>query len=210
MVKAPLCKEGKVVCADTQTITGAVWTGCSHIVIPLVHSFHYRWLTSKDAFSQTCNTGETMLNEPGPFKFGFRSKPTLPAASSTPRLRNWSFGRGLLVQAKWTFSTLSSRFSPMITNTTKSELSSKEAMGVLTFRVVLDALTSLSSLCVMMFSASGQSPPSETRGSDFQLVVSTGPPLQIYRSLRCSESEVNLRCPRSPLEEAPVRAPLFV
>lgn len=124
-------------------------------------------------------------------------------------LRNWSFGRGLLVQARGTFSTLSSTFSPMITNTTESKLSSKEAMGALTFRVVLDTLTSLSSLCVMMFSASGQSPPSETGGSDFQLVVSTGP-LQIYRSLRCSESEVNLRCPRSPLEEAPVRAPLFV
>lgn len=69
-VKASLCKEGKVVCADTQTITGAVWAGCSHIVIPLVHSFHYRWLTSKGAFSQTRNTEETTLNEPCPFKFG--------------------------------------------------------------------------------------------------------------------------------------------
>lgn len=35
-VKVSVCKEWKVVCADTQTIADAVWTGCSYIVIAML------------------------------------------------------------------------------------------------------------------------------------------------------------------------------
>lgn len=129
-VKVSLCKEWKVVCADTQTIADTVWTGCSHIVIPVVHLFKYMGDEQRHILTNMQHRWKMQNKLDCWLKFGFWSKPTVRTASLTRQLCNWTFHAGLFMQVKGTFSTLSSTSSLMIINMTKSNIpdGSKEAM----------------------------------------------------------------------------------
>lgn len=125
--------------------------------------------TSRDAFSQTCNTDEKMWSEPDCWlKFGFWSKSTVQTAAWTRQRCNRTFHAGLLMQGKRTFSTLSD-----IPNRSKERLLPSE---------LSETHWQASALCVMMFNASGQSPPSETRGAISSCLSPRG------RYFRCIDS----------------------
>lgn len=161
-VKVSVCKEWKVVCADTQTIADAVWTSCSYIVIPMLQR------AEMHSHKHATQIKRCEMNRIVDWSLAFDQSPLYRLQPETRQRCNGTFHAGLLMQGKGTFSTLSD-----IPNRSKERLLPSE---------LSETHWQASALGVMMFNASGQSPPSETRGAISSCLSPRG------RYFRCIDS----------------------